>query len=70
MYKNQIFCYLWIDQKTQWPYIAIGKGVKIEPLIYFREKERLQKTLMIDPHKDLPIKKIQSIFDMAMKLYS
>jgi len=30
MYKKQIFCYLWIDKKTQFPYIAIGKGVKIK----------------------------------------
>ena len=29
MFKNQIFCYLWVDKKTQFPYIAIGKGVKI-----------------------------------------
>ena len=30
MLDNHLFCYLWIDKKTQFPYIAIGKGVKID----------------------------------------
>lgn len=69
MYQNQIFCYLWIDKKTQFPYIAIGKGVKIEHPDLIQGKRTFTKLLFIDPNKDIPLKKIHHIFDMAMKLY-
>ncbi len=70
IYQNQIFCYLWIDKKTQFPYIAIGKGIKIEHPDLIQGNRTFVKLLMIDPEKDIPIEKIHSIFDMAMKLYT
>jgi hypothetical protein len=69
MYKKQIFCYLWIDKKTQFPYIAIGKGVKIKHPDLIQGKRTFTSLLLIDPNKDIPIKKIHSIFDLVMKLY-
>lgn len=69
MYKNKIFCYLWIDKKTQFPYIAIGKGVRLEHPDLIQGKRTFVKLLMINPQEDIPIKKIYDIFDMAMKLY-
>ena len=69
MYKNQIFCYLWIDKKTQFPYIAIGKGIKIIHPDLIQGKRTFTKLLIIDPNKDIPLEKIYQIFDMAMKLY-
>ncbi len=69
MYQNQIFCYLWIDKKSQFPYIAIGKGVKIDHPDLIQGNRTFTKLLMIDPNKDIPIIKIHHIFDLAMKLY-
>ncbi len=69
MYKKQIFCYLWIDKKTQFPYIAIGKGVKIKHPDLIQGKRTFTSLLLIDPNKDIPIEKIHSIFDLVMKLY-
>ena len=69
MYKKQVFCYLWIDKKTQFPYIAIGKGVHIDHPDLIQGNRTFTKLLMIDPNEDIPIKKIHSIFDMAMELY-
>lgn len=69
MYKNQIFCYLWVDHKTQWPYIAIGKGLKIDHPSLVQGKRTFTKILKIDPNKDIRIEEIYEIFDMAMKLY-
>ncbi len=69
MYQNQIFCYLWIDKKTQFPYVAIGKGIKIEHPDLIPGKRTFTSILMIDPNKDIPIQTIYSIFDMVMKLY-
>ena len=69
MYKNQIFCYLWVDQKTQFPYIAIGKGVKINHPDLIQGKRTFTKLLMIDPRRDIPVEKIHTVFDIAMDLY-
>lgn len=70
MYQNQIFCYLWIDKKTQFPYIAIGKGVHIEHPDLIQGNRTFTKLLMINPEEDIPVDKIYSIFDMAMRLYT
>ena len=70
VHKNQIFCYLWVDKKTQFPYIAIGKGVKIEHPDLIRGNRTFVKLLMINPKKDIPVNKIYEIFDVAMKLYN
>jgi len=69
MYKNQVFCYLWVSKKTQHPYIAIGKGIKIEHPDLIQGKRTFVKLLMIDPNKDIPIEKVHYIFDLAMELY-
>lgn len=69
MYQNHIFCYLWIDKKTTWPYIAIGKGVHIEHPDLIQGNRTFVKLLPINPEADLPLEKIYSIFDQAMALY-
>jgi hypothetical protein len=69
MYQNQIFCYLWVDKKTQFPYIAIGKGIKINHPDLIKGKRTFTSLLLIDPNKDISVEKIYSIFDMVMKLY-
>lgn len=69
MYKNQIFCYLWIDKKSGHPYIAIGKGVKIDHPDLIQGNRTFVKLLMINPKEDIPIETIHTVFKMAMKLY-
>ena len=56
-------------KKTQFPYIAIGKGIKINHLDLIQGKRTFTSLLMINPNKDIPIEKIYAIFDMVMKLY-
>jgi len=55
MYGKYIFCYLWIDKKSGFPYIAVGKGVEIEHPDLVRGNRTFTKLLMIDPNKDIPI---------------
>jgi len=68
MYQNKIFCYLWIDKKTQFPSIEIGKGIEINHPDLIQGNRVFVKLLFINPEKDIPIKNIYEIFDMAMKL--
>lgn len=68
-YKGKQFCYLWTDKKTKQPYILIVEGRKIEhPKLIAGERSRM-KILIIDPHKNIPVKTIHKIFDMAVKFY-
>lgn len=69
MLKGQIFCYLWVERKSQHPYIAIGKGTQINHPDLIQGNRTFVKLLMIDPNKDIPIDTIHFIFDEAMKLY-
>ncbi len=69
MLNKHIFCYLWIDKKTQFPYIAIGNGVKIEHPDLIQGKRTFTKLLMIDPNEDIPKEKIHEIFDLVSATY-
>ena len=69
MYQNQIFCYLWVDRKTQFPYIAVGKGVQIEHPDLVQGNRTFVKLFYVNPEEDIPIETIHKIFDLAMKLY-
>lgn len=67
--NGQIFCYLWVEKKSQHPYIAIGKGVKIEHPALIQGSRTFVKLLMINPEKDIPLETIRDIFDLARELY-
>lgn len=68
-YKNKMFCYLWTHKKYLQPYIGIVEGAKINHPDLIQEKRARMKILLINPEKDIPIKKIESILKAALKLY-
>ncbi len=68
-YREKMFCYLWIHKKLNVPYIGIVEGKKIEHPDLIQEKRSRMKILLIDPVKDLPVKKINSILKQALLLY-
>jgi len=63
------FCYIWVDKKTQYPYLLMVKGNKIEHPDLEKGDRKQMKILTINPNKDIPMKKIDAIFKMAMTLY-
>jgi len=67
--QGKIFCYLWVDKKTQFPYISIAKGSKLDHPDLIQGNRKVFKLLMINPEEDIPVDKIHQIFDMAMDLY-
>lgn len=68
-YKKKMFCYLWIDKKTNEPYILLVEG----KLLDFSELEegdrKRMKVLRVDPNQDLHIKTIETILQKALELY-
>jgi hypothetical protein len=68
-YNGKMFCYLWVHKKYLQPYIGIVEGKKIKHPDLIIEKRARMKILLLDPNKNLPIKKINSILKDVIALY-
>ncbi|MBC8173788.1 MAG: DUF1801 domain-containing protein [Chitinophagales bacterium] len=68
-YKGKMFCYLWVHKKYLQPYIGIVEGKRIEHPDLIIEKRARMKILLLDPDKDIPIKKINAILKQTLALY-
>ena len=68
-YGKKQFCYLWIDKKTNHPYILFVEGKHINhPKLETGTRARM-KILRVNPNKDLSLRTIQSILKLAVSLY-
>jgi len=68
-YKGKMFCYLWVHKKHGLPYIGIVEGKKINHPDLIIEKRARMKILLLDPGKNLPMKKINAIMKEVIALY-
>ena len=68
-YKNKMFCYLWVDKKTDEPYILFVEGQHINhPKLEAGNRSRM-KILRINPNKDIPIKTVTQLLNTALDFY-
>jgi len=68
-YKNKMFCYLWVDKKTEEPYLLFVEGQHINhPKLETGNRSRM-KIYRINPTKDIPIKIIELLLNKALELY-
>ncbi|TXB64283.1 DUF1801 domain-containing protein [Vicingus serpentipes] len=68
-YKNKMFCYLWVDKKTNEPYILFVEGQNINhPKLETGIRNRM-KILRVNPNKDIPIETVTSLLNTALDLY-
>ena len=68
-FQEKMFCYLWVHKKFKQPYIGIVEGKRIHHPDLLQEKRARMKILLIDPAKDLPMKKIDGILKEVIALY-
>lgn len=68
-YKDKRFCYLWVHKKFLKPYLGIIDGIRISHPDLLQEKRARMKILLVDPAKDLPMKKINGILKEVIELY-
>ena len=68
-YNKKMFYYLWIPEKNLQPYIGIVEGKRINHPDLLTEKRARMKILLLDPNKDIPIKKINAILKEVLALY-
>lgn len=69
LYKNKMFCYLWKDKQTNFPYIGIVKGNELEHPLLEQGNRKKMKAISINPNEDIPIGALESILKEAIKLY-
>ena len=68
-YKGKMFCYLWIHKKYKQPYLGIVEGKRIHHPNLIQEKRARMKILLLDPSKDIPLKKINGILKEVLGFY-
>jgi hypothetical protein len=68
-YKGKMFCYLWVNKKTQQPYLGIVEGKHFNHPGLIIEKRSRMKIMLFDAEKQLPIKTIKLILKQAIDLY-
>ena len=68
-YRGKMCCYLWVHKKYHQPYIGIVEGASIRHPDLIQEKRARMKILLINPTRDLPIKKIKAILEEMVDLY-
>lgn len=68
-YKDKMCCYLWVHKKYKQPYVGIVEGKYIDHPDLVAEKRSRMKIILIDPKKDLPVRKLNDIFKQVLKLY-
>ncbi|MGB5436556.1 MAG: DUF1801 domain-containing protein [Maribacter sp.] len=68
-YRNKMCCYLWVDKKTDEPYILFVEGAYLNhPGLEIGKRSRM-KIFKVDPNKDLPKTTIHWILKKAVDLY-
>ncbi len=68
-YKGKMFCYLWVDKKTDEPYFLMVEGKHLDhPQLETGDRARM-KIFRIDPNKDLPVITIKLILNQALDVY-
>ena len=68
-YKKKMFCYLWIDKKTDAPYVLFVEGQHLNHSKLEIGSRKRMKILPINPNEDLPINVITELLNQALDLY-
>ncbi|MFT3675168.1 MAG: DUF1801 domain-containing protein [Chitinophagaceae bacterium] len=68
-YKGKMFCYLWLHKKYGQPYIGLVEGKHFDQPFLLQEKRSRMKIMLLDPDRDLPVRKIRAVIKQALDLY-
>jgi Domain of unknown function (DU1801) len=68
-YRGKMFCYLWVHKKFHQPYIGIVEGAKVNHPDLIQEKRARMKILLLNPGKDIPVKKVNLVLKQTIALY-
>jgi hypothetical protein len=67
-YQGKMLCYLWIHKTLNRPYLGFVDGHRINHPDLLQEKRARMKIFLIDPAKDVPIRKLNALLKLAIDL--
>lgn len=67
-YHGKMFCYLWRHKQHHWPYLGIVDGKLIDHPDLLLEKRARMKIFLIDPNKNIPVKKLNGLLKQMIAL--
>lgn len=67
-YHGKMICYLWVHKQLLQPYLGVVDGKLIEHPDLIIEKRARMKILLIDPDKNIPLKKLNVILKQMIAL--
>lgn len=68
-YKGKMALYLWVHKKYNQPYVGIVEGKRIEHPDLLQEERARMKIFLVDPNKDVPLRKLNSILREVLNVY-
>lgn len=69
IYKKKMFCYLWVDKKTDEPYILFVEGKRMNHSELELGDRTRMKIFRINPNQDIPINTVELLLNQALYLY-
>lgn len=66
-YNGKMIAYLWIHRKHNLPYMGLVDGKRFDEPFLVQEKRSRMKIMLIDPAKDLPVRRINQLIRKAVK---
>jgi len=67
-YRGKMFCYLWLHKIFGKPYLGLVDGHRINHPDLLQEKRARMKIFLIDPTKDIPVRKLNALLKLAIDL--
>jgi hypothetical protein len=67
-YHEKMLCYLWVHKTLGKPYLGLVDGDKIKHPDLLQEKRARMKIFLIDPTKNIPIRKLNALLKLAVEL--
>ena len=67
-YKNKAVCYLWIEKKSNEPYILFVEGGQMDLPYLERGDRKRMKIFIIPALEDIPIDEVNEALDMAIDI--
>jgi hypothetical protein len=67
IYKEKRICYLWVHKKLKQPYLGLVDGKLFNDPELLAEKRSRMKIFLVDPAKNIPVKKINTLLKQAIR---
>jgi len=67
-YHGKMFCYLWVHKTLHKPYLGLVDGHRINHPDLLQEKRSRMKIFLIDPTKEIPLRKLNALLKLAIDL--